>query len=1011
MATMTHSARGWRGLGAFFAILICVGRAAALAQAGGQNPEPGKDLVVLEGSVEGGVFTAGMGPSSIRICFTNTNSFSNITKGFLPGDELALRIPGSCGALNEQTPGNSGSDLTVYSTAVNPVLASDFLWSLTSSEVNLAYVGPPKVFLYEDKICLIVKFAPTSASDCVLEYRLMPRATNFSGNGPNGVNRIFAPQIPSSFPLNTIQPVAGPPGPPGPPGPEGPPGPAGNGEAWLLQGNAGTTPGTDFLGTTDDVAFQIHVNGERAFRLEPNATSPNLIGAYFGNSVFASAVGATIGGGGQLNLANRALDNFGTVGGGAGNQAGTDDGQPATGTHATVGGGRQNMAAAGDATVSGGFLNKAIANFGTVAGGQENTVAGVHAAVGGGFSNEALANFASVLGGNNNSASAIKATVAGGNENTATADSATIGGGSQNNVIGLGGTIAGGRNNVVSAEVGTVGGGYDNKSALNATVSGGYSNTASGYRSTVSGGFQNIASGQEASVGGGASNNASGLYATISGGAGNVANELRATVGGGQANSAFFGGTVGGGFGNNASGEFTAIGGGLGNVAGGASATVAGGRANSVTGHYSVVGGGIDNAVRGANYSTIAGGHLNVTDYQGTSVGGGELNYARGILATIAGGYSNATQGSYSVVGGGAVNRADGNHSTIGGGEGNAAGYPWSTVPGGRQNSALGNYSLAAGHRAKALDHGDFVWADSTDEDFVSTRRDQFLIRAAGGVGIGMNSPETQFHVTKGLDSTLDDPAGHVAVVENSSLSAVNGPDVLALKVQETKPAPGTNYITFFAGTSPIGGANPIGAIEGDGAGGVTYKSGSADFAEWLPRVNPDEVLEEGDVVGLFHGKVSRATRSADRMMVISSRPIVLGNTPSESTEHLHARVAFLGQVRVKVLGLTDVGDYILASGRDDGIGIAVKPDEVRFEDLARIVGRAWDSSDDPTVKLIRTVVGLEAGTPATARLVELIQEQRRTIVTLGNSLNAFIQRVEALERKELVSALGPHTP
>jgi hypothetical protein len=54
---------------------------------------------------------------------------------------------------------------------------------------------------------------------------------------------------------------------------------------------------------------------------------------------------------------------------------------------------------------------------------------------------------------------------------------------------------------------------------------------------------------------------------------------------------------------------------------------------------------------------------------------------------------------------------------------------------------AAGDNSFAAGHRAKANHQGAFVWADSTEADFATTADNQFLIRAAGGVGIGVNNP------------------------------------------------------------------------------------------------------------------------------------------------------------------------------------------------------------------------------------------------------------------------------
>ncbi len=66
---------------------------------------------------------------------------------------------------------------------------------------------------------------------------------------------------------------------------------AGGSSGWSLTGNAGTTPGTNYLGTSDNKALELKVNGARALRIEPNATSPNLVGGYSGNSVTRRGVG------------------------------------------------------------------------------------------------------------------------------------------------------------------------------------------------------------------------------------------------------------------------------------------------------------------------------------------------------------------------------------------------------------------------------------------------------------------------------------------------------------------------------------------------------------------------------------------------------------------------------------------------------------------------------------------------------------------------------------------------
>ncbi|MFC1569436.1 hypothetical protein ACFL4L_04315, partial [bacterium] len=93
------------------------------------------------------------------------------------------------------------------------------------------------------------------------------------------------------------------------------------GTGWKLVGNAGTTPGTYFVGTTDNQALEMKVNSARAMRLEPHATSPNIIGGHQENSVTSAIYGATISGGGASGSANSVSGSYGTVPGGLSNSA------------------------------------------------------------------------------------------------------------------------------------------------------------------------------------------------------------------------------------------------------------------------------------------------------------------------------------------------------------------------------------------------------------------------------------------------------------------------------------------------------------------------------------------------------------------------------------------------------------------------------------------------------------------------------------------------------------------
>ncbi len=151
----------------------------------------------------------------------------------------------------------------------------------------------------------------------------------------------------------------------------------------------------------------------------------------------------------------------------------------------------------------------------------------------------------------------------------------------------------------------------------------------------------------------------------------------------------------------------------------GAWGTIGGGQGNVVSNHYDVISGGLGNRA-GGGWSTVGGGSGNAAD-----------NVVLG-RATVAGGMDN---------------HASGQVATVGGGRDNAATNSYATVPGGRNNLAGGEDSLAAGRRALALHDGAFVWADVTDADFASTKANQFLVRAGGGVGIGTNHPQSALHV------------------------------------------------------------------------------------------------------------------------------------------------------------------------------------------------------------------------------------------------------------------------
>lgn len=259
----------------------------------------------------------------------------------------------------------------------------------------------------------------------------------------------------------------------------------------------------------------------------------------------------------------------------------------------------------------------------------------------------------------------------------------------------------------------------------------------------------------------------------------------------------------------------------------------------------------------------------------------------------------------------------------------------------------------------------------------------RIYVKADGDVGVGTNSPVARLHVVdnKTGDATLPN---HVAVIENASTG--DSADVLALKIGAPVAAGASNnFVTFFRG----GNVN-IGRIEGLGAG-VTYETTAGDYAEFLPRLAEDELIEAGDVVGVFGGKVTRATAGAHQLMTITDQAAVLGNMPAPEAERLHEKVAFIGQVRVRVRGPVNEGDYIVPSGADDGCGVAVAPERLGPAHFAQIVGRAWESDAGAGVRRINTAIGLPANQIGASVLAALSaqQEELRALKVELQSLKA----------------------
>jgi hypothetical protein len=249
--------------------------------------------------------------------------------------------------------------------------------------------------------------------------------------------------------------------------------------AWSLAGNADTSPTAgNFVGTTDDNPLELHVNSQRALRLEPTATngSVNVIGGSSANYIPLGTVGATIGGGGATNYSgsytpNYVASDFGTIGGGVNNTV------AGSAFSSTIGGGNINTILSGDTDS-------------TIGGGGANTIGN------GAFSSTISGGYVNWI-----QSEADDSTIGGGEQNTiqTSAGASTIGGGTYNTIWSVWSVIGGGVGCTIqtNAEGSTIGGGiYDTNNGPYGAIGGGYFNEVGGQYATVPGGYQNSANGQ-----------------------------------------------------------------------------------------------------------------------------------------------------------------------------------------------------------------------------------------------------------------------------------------------------------------------------------------------------------------------------------------------------------------------------------------------------------------------------------------------------------------------------------
>jgi len=287
----------------------------------------------------------------------------------------------------------------------------------------------------------------------------------------------------------------------------------------------------------------------------------------------------------------------------------------------------------------------------------------------------------------------------------------------------------------------------------------------------------------------------------------------------------------------------------------------------------------------------------------------------------------------------------------------------YSTVAGGHQNKTSAALAFAAGYKAKAEHVGAFVWADSTiyGTGFASTGKNQFLIRATGGVGIGTNNPgNNQVRVNSTTNGGI--PTATLDVENFGTGNGIaahfesNGTDATLVIDQDGSG----DHIKTFANGALRFAVRDNGNVNADG----TFSSPASDVAEWFEVDGGADRYEPGDVLAVSRVRDRSLEKSSEAYSsrvigVYATKPgVLLGR----SVEGFSVPVGVVGVLPTKVSGENGAirrGD-MLTSSSTPGYAMRAQPQIVGGFELfptGSIIGKALENFEGVGFGMIEVMV------------------------------------------------------
>ena len=199
---------------------------------------------------------------------------------------------------------------------------------------------------------------------------------------------------------------------------------------------------------------------------------------------------------------------------------------------------------------------------------------------------------------------------------------------------------------------------------------------------------------------------------------------------------------------------------------------------------------------------------------------------------------------------------------------------------------------------------------------------------------------------------------------KTSVKSSSNGDVAIAGNLETAGSVETSGDLVVEGNVESNGNVSVNGSVEAD-----TYLTNGTDYAEVVTKLNPKESIHSGDIVGIFNGKASKNTLNAHGYYIVSgeSAGIIGGSSEnmlkSDFTTSKEIPVAFVGQIKARVKGVCNAGNWVIHSGDNDGSGKCI--DIKEQTDLASAltymeqkVGIAWESKSTEEIGLINVAVG-----------------------------------------------------